>query len=182
MSALTVCCKMHTHEAHVDGILLREEDLRGVGLDVQLDLILLPCLGIQTLQHTKQITSAFNDSRDFRLDYLHQGLPNFFHIKGDPQINPQKAAGPIIFLLSQGCLSERNFVCGVITVLYFSFVCISHTILYIYYYIQNIQCLPVCKLYLVHGQGIVLCQYDVHSVCGASEGNSAGMLPVLPLT
>ena len=35
-----------------------------------------------------------------------------------------------------------------------------------------------CDLYLVHSQSIILCQNNVHGICGAGEGNGAGVLAV----
>lgn len=35
------------------------------------------------------------------------------------------------------------------------------------------------EFYLVHSQGVILCQHDVHGICGAGEGETAGLLAVL---
>ena len=54
--------KEETHIAHVDSILLGQDDLWGFRSDVQLGLVLLPGLSVQTLERndTKWNISIYN--------------------------------------------------------------------------------------------------------------------------
>lgn len=60
----------YTNRAHGDSILLREDNLWSVWFNVDVDLILLPCLRVETLVHTtKNKTTVFIDSiRDLKRD------------------------------------------------------------------------------------------------------------------